>query len=79
MACVHEVKGLPSNVENRGLGYNKHPFGIKDFHFHDLRHEPTSRLFDKEQNPVEIATIAGHRDPRMLMRYTHLRAEHFCA
>jgi len=24
---------------------------------------------------VEVATITGHKDTRMLMRYTHLRAE----
>ena len=48
---------------------------IEDFHFHDLRHEATSRLFEKGLNSVEIATITGHKDPRMLMRYTHLRAE----
>ena len=23
----------------------------------------------------EVALISGHRDPRMLFRYTHLRAE----
>ena len=49
--------------------------GIHDLHFHDLRHEATSRLFEKGLNPVEVATITGHKDPRMLMRYTHLRAE----
>jgi len=49
--------------------------GIDDLHFHDLRHEATSRLFEKGLNPVEVATITGHKDPRMLMRYTHLRAE----
>jgi len=49
--------------------------GIDDFHFHDLRHEATSRLFEKGLNPVEVATITGHKDTRMLMRYTHLRAE----
>ena len=48
--------------------------GIKDLHFHDLRHEATSRLFEKGLNPVEVATITGHKDTRMLMRYTHLRA-----
>jgi hypothetical protein len=26
-------------------------------------------------NPVEIATITGNKDTKMLMRYTHLRAE----
>ncbi|HIL18138.1 MAG TPA: integrase [Gammaproteobacteria bacterium] len=51
------------------------PSGIEDLHFHDLRHETTSRLFEKALNPVEVAAITGHKDPRMLMRYTHLRAE----
>ena len=41
----------------------------------DLRHEATSRLFEKGLNPVEAATITGHKDTKMLMRYTHLRAE----
>ena len=49
--------------------------GIKNLHFHDLRHEATTRLFEKGLNPVEVATITGHKDTRMLMRYTHLRAE----
>ncbi|MCS5599213.1 MAG: site-specific integrase, partial [Rhodospirillales bacterium] len=49
--------------------------GIENLHFHDLRHEATSRLFEKGLNPVEVATITGHKDTRMLMRYTHLRAE----
>ena len=48
---------------------------IDDLHFHDLRHEATSRLFEKGLNPVEVATITGHKDTKMLMRYTHLRAE----
>ena len=29
----------------------------------------------KGLNPVEVATITGHKDTKMLMRYTHLRAE----
>ena len=48
---------------------------IDNLHFHDLRHEATSRLFEKGLNPVEVATITGHKDTKMLMRYTHLRAE----
>ena len=48
---------------------------IHDLHFHDLRHEATSRLFEKGLNPVEVATITGHKNTKMLMRYTHLRAE----
>jgi integrase len=48
---------------------------LDNLHFHDLRHEATSRFFEKGLNPVEVATITGHKDPRMLMHYTHLRAE----
>ena len=36
--------------------------GIENLHFHDLHHEATSRLFEKGLNPVEVATITGHKD-----------------
>lgn len=48
--------------------------GVENFHFHDLRHEATSRFFEKGLSPVEVASITGHKDTRMLMRYTHLDA-----
>lgn len=49
--------------------------GIEDLHFHDLRHEAISRLFEKGLSVPEVALISGHRDYRQLFRYTHLRAE----
>lgn len=49
--------------------------GIEGLRFHDLRHEATSRLFEKGLSVMEVATITGHKDTRMLSRYTHLRAE----
>ena len=48
---------------------------IQDLHFHDLRHESTSRFFELGLNVVEVAAITGHKDLKMLQRYTHLRAE----
>ena len=48
---------------------------IKDLHFHDLRHEAISRFFEKGLSIPEVALISGHRDVRMLFRYTHLKAE----
>jgi len=48
--------------------------GIENFHFHDLRHEATSRLFELGLNPIEVASITGHKTLQMLRRYTHLRA-----
>ena len=49
--------------------------GIIGLRFHDLRHEATSRFFEKGLNVMEVAAITGHKDLRMLQRYTHLRAE----
>ena len=42
--------------------------GIKDLHFHDLRHEATTRL-SKKLKMLELAEMTGHRDPRSLMIY----------
>ncbi len=53
--------------------------GIDDLRFHDLRHEATSRLFEKGLNPMEVASITGHKTLQMLKRYTHLRAEDLAA
>ena len=52
-----------------------HRANIFDVRFHDLRHEATSRLFEKGLNVIEVATITGHKTLDMLKRYTHLRAE----
>lgn len=48
---------------------------LADLRFHDLRHEATSRLFEKGFNPMEAAVVTGHKTRQMLKRYTHLRAE----
>ncbi|MGF0335773.1 tyrosine-type recombinase/integrase [Ectopseudomonas toyotomiensis] len=49
--------------------------GIEDLHFHDLRHEATSRLFELGTlDMMEVAAITGHKSLSMLKRYTHLRA-----
>ena len=45
--------------------------GIDDLRFHDLRHEAISRFFEAGLSVPEVALISGHRDARMLLRYTH--------
>jgi integrase len=45
---------------------------IKDLHFHDLRHEGVSRLFEQG---YRIEQVSGHRDWKMLARYTQIRAK----
>ncbi|MFH7319265.1 integrase [Desulfurivibrio sp. D14AmB] len=49
--------------------------GIENLRFHDLRHEATSRFFERGLNMMEVAAITGHKSLSMLKRYTHLRAE----
>ena len=52
---------------------------MEDWRFHDLRHEATSRLFEKGLNTMEVASITGHEDLRMLKRYTHIKPESLVA
>jgi integrase len=40
-----------------------------------MRHEAVSRFFEYGLTVPELALISGHRDPRMLSRYTYLRPE----
>jgi len=48
---------------------------LDDLRFHDLRHEATSRFFERGLSLIEVAAITGHKTLQMLKRYTHLRAE----
>ena len=56
--------------------------GIEDLHFHDLRHEGISRLFEIEKikdgyirkwTIPEVAKVSGHKTWKMLERYTQLK------
>lgn len=49
--------------------------GLGTLRFHDLRHEAISRFFELGLSVPEVALISGHRDTKMLMRYTHIRPE----
>lgn len=80
------LKGIPRRIDGNVWGVEKDSIsqafsracrraGSEDLRFHDLRHEATSRLFEKGLNIMEVASITGHKDLKMLVRYTHLRAE----
>ena len=82
------LKDLPRNIRSDQVVFPLHfealksswrracsKAGINNLRFHDLRHEATSRFFEKGLNVMEVAAITGHKDLRMLQRYTHLRAE----
>ncbi|MDO8290602.1 MAG: site-specific integrase [Parvibaculum sp.] len=48
--------------------------GSPDLRFHDLRHEAVTRLLERGLNVIEVSTISGHKELRMLQRYSHLKA-----
>ena len=47
--------------------------GIEGLHFHDLRHDGISRLFELGWSIPRVACVSGHRSWKSLQRYTHLR------
>jgi integrase len=49
--------------------------GIVDLHFHDLRHEGVSRMFEVGYQIQEVAIVSGHKDWAQLKRYTQIKAK----
>ena len=68
---------LPFQISDNAfkLSWNRmlNKSGIKDLHFHDLRHEAISRLFEMGFSIPEVSLVSGHKDVRQLMKYTHLK------
>lgn len=50
-----------------------HVLGIEDLHFHDLRHDGVSRLFELGWAIPNVSQVSGHRTWTSLKRYTHIR------
>lgn len=86
LAVLDEVRGWANKKEKRVFPMSENAFklawqrlrdrtGIEDLHFHDLRHEAISRFVERGLSVPEVALISGHRDYRMLFRYTHLKPE----
>jgi integrase len=72
----HEALALRRSTSRISVAFGRAAtlIGAGDIRFHDLRHEATSRLFERTTlSEFEIAKITGHRSPRMLMRYANLR------
>ena len=72
---------LPFNITGDALSkqFKKlcNYYGIEDAHFHDLRKQSlTNFMLDKKLSVAETMMIAGHSDPRMLLRtYNNLKVE----
>ena len=72
---------LPFNITGNALSKQFKKlcdyYGIEDAHFHDLRKQSlTNFMLDKKLSVAETMMIAGHSDPRMLLRtYNNLKVE----
>lgn len=68
---------FPYNSKSVGAAFTRacHFLGIEGLHFHDLRHEATSRLFEKGYSIQEVAQFTLHESWSTLKRYTHLKPE----
>lgn len=86
MALIEEQRAVRSNQDDRIFPYHHKSAGTAftracknleflDLHFHDLRHEATSRLFEAGFAIEQVALVTGHKDWKMLRRYTHLKPE----
>jgi integrase len=53
--------------------------GLRDVHFHDLRHCAVSTLAKKLPNLIELAAVSGHRDLSVLRVYYQTRPEELAA
>ena len=72
-----EVRLFPisPNAFRLALERTKKRAGINDLHFHDLRHEAISRLFEQGLAVAHVAAISGHKDFRILaVRHEHLNS-----
>lgn len=86
LVLIEEQRAIRGNEDDRIFPYAHKSAGtaftrackdlaIKDLHFHDLRHEGISRLFEAGFAIEQVALVTGHKDWKMLRRYTHLKPE----
>ncbi len=86
MGLIEQQRSVRGNEDNRIFPHNHKSVStlftracqslkIEDLHFHDLRHEGTSRLFEAGFEIQQVALVTGHKDWKMLRRYTHLKPE----
>lgn len=72
---------FPYNARSVSASFTRacHFLEIDDLHFHDLRHDGVSRLFEMGWDIPKVASVSGHRDWNSMRRYTHLkgRGDHY--
>jgi len=85
-ACLTMLRNLPRSVDGRVFpltmqslkqAYERSVLraGIRDFRFHDLRHDSLTRLAKIGLSVLELRAISGHTSTDMLARYVSINAE----
>ena len=85
-AAIEILRGLPRNLNGQVFPVNgttlsaaiekaRTKAGVRDFHFHDLRHMAITRLAEKLPNLIELSAVSGHKSLAMLKRYYHPNPE----
>ena len=88
--ALDTIASLPARLDGKLFEYEPDAYtkgflraclnaGISGLTLHDLRHEATSRLFEKGLDVIQVKSITGHKSLQMLSRYTHLRADELAA
>jgi integrase len=72
-----EDRIFPYNSKSIGTAFTRAcaALSIEDLHFHDLRHEATSRLFEQGYAIEQVASVTLHESWQELKRYTQLKPE----
>lgn len=78
---LNPARCFPYNAKSAGTAFQRAVKALKipDLHFHDLRHEATSRLFEAGLTIEQVPLVTGHKDWKQLKRYTQLRPENLHA
>jgi len=66
-----KIIDLTKGVARHGFDKARKKAGLENLRFHDLRHIAISRMWSSGMNALEISACSGHRDIKMLMRYSH--------
>ena len=66
-----KIINLTKGSARNGFDKAKNKADLNNLRFHDLRHIAISRMWGYGMNALEISACSGHRDIKMLMRYSH--------
>ncbi|MDT8376419.1 MAG: site-specific integrase [Mariprofundaceae bacterium] len=84
--AISELQSLPRRIDGHVFGIGSKSISytfqsvckaadVDGLRFHDLRHEATSRMFEKGLDASRVKAITGHKTWAMLDRYTHHKIE----